>query len=266
MPSCLAIFAHPDDVEYFAAGTMLQLAQRGWELHYFDLCAGNGGSVQMDGPTTATVRLAEAQEAARILGAKFYPPVVNDMTLTFDIEVMRKVASVIRQSRADIVLTHALSDYMEDHMACARLATSAAFTHGMPNFDTVPPAATYGHDVTIDHAMPHGLRTPLRQKVRAGLYVDVGPVQDQARKALAAHASQKDWLDKSQGMDSYLHTLDKMSAAVGALSGKYPLAQGWCRHHHLGYSATEIDPLRSALGSDCVVDAVYEAALEQPLP
>ena len=223
MPSCLAIFAHPDDVEYFAAGTMLQLAKRGWELHYFDLCAGNGGSVQMDGPTTATVRLAEAQEAARLLGAKFYPPVVNDMTLTFDIEVMRKVAAVIRQSRADIVLTHALSDYMEDHMACARLATSAAFTHGMPNYDTVPPAQPYAHDVTIYHAMPHGLCTPLRQKVRAGLYVDVAPVQDQARQALAAHASQKDWLDKSQGMDSYLHTLDKMSAEVGALSGKYAL-------------------------------------------
>ena len=266
MPSCLAIFAHPDDVEYFAAGTMLQLAKRGWELHYFDLCAGNGGSVQMDGPTTATKRLAEAQEAARLLGAKFYPPVVNDMTLTFDIEVMRKVASVIRQTRADIILTHALSDYMEDHMACARLATSAAFTHGMPNFDTVPPATPYAHDVTIYHAMPHGLRTPLRQKVRAGLYVDVAPVQDQARQALAAHASQKDWLDKSQGMDSYLTTLDKMAAAVGALSGKYQLAQGWCRHLHLGYSASEIDPLRSALGSDCMVDAVYEAALEKPLP
>jgi LmbE family N-acetylglucosaminyl deacetylase len=247
MPSCLAIFAHPDDVEYFAAGTMLQLAKRGWELHYFDLCAGNGGSVQMDGPTTATVRLAEAQQAARLLGAKFYPPVVNDMTLTFDIEVMRKV-------------------YMEDHMACARLAVSAAFTHGMPNFDTVPPAQPYAHDVTIYHAMPHGLRTPLRQKVRAGLYVDVGPVQDQARQALAAHASQKDWLDKSQGMDSYLQTLDTMSAAVGSLSGKYALAQGWSRHLHLGYSAAEIDPLRSALGSDCLVDAAYEAALEHPLP
>jgi LmbE family N-acetylglucosaminyl deacetylase len=179
---------------------------------------------------------------------------------------MRKVASVIRQTRADIVLTHALSDYMEDHMACARLATSAAFTHGMPNFDTVPPAPTYAHDVTIYHAMPHGLRTPLRQKVRAGLYVDVGAVHDQARQALAAHASQKDWLDKSQGMDSYLLTLDKMAAAVGELSGKYQLAQGWCRHHHLGYSASDIDPLRSSLGSDCVVDAAYEAALDKPAP
>ena len=63
-------------------------------------------------------------------------------TLTFDIEVMRKVAAVIREARADIVLTHALSDYMEDHMACARLAVSAAFTHGMPNFETTPPTAT----------------------------------------------------------------------------------------------------------------------------
>jgi hypothetical protein len=44
------------------------------------------------------------------------------------------------------------------------------------------------------------------------------------------------------------------------------LAQGWCRHHHLGYSAANIDPLRSALGSDCMVDAVYEAALEKPAP
>ena len=26
---------------------------------------------------------------------------------------------------------------------------------------------------------------------------------------------------------------DKMAAAVGELSGKYKLAQGWCRHHHL---------------------------------
>jgi hypothetical protein len=57
-----------------------------------------------------------------------------------------------------------------------------------------------------------------------------------------------------------------MAAAVGELSGKYQLAQGWCRHLHLGYSAANIDPLRSALGSDCMVDAVYEAALEKPAP
>jgi hypothetical protein len=67
-------------------------------------------------------------------------------------------------------------------------------------------------------------------------------------------------------MDSYLDTLDKMAAAVGALSGRYALAQGWSRHLHLGYSAANIDPLRSALGSDCMIDVIYEAALEKPFP
>ena len=184
----------------------------------------------------------------------------------YGLPLLRRLAAVIREVRPAIVLTHPPQDYMEDHTETCRLAVSAAFVRGIPNFASVPRRPAWGGETVIYHAMPHGLCTPLRQKVRAGLYVDVGPVQDQARKALAAHASQKDWLDKSQGMDSYLHTLDKMSAAVGALSGKYALAQGWCRHHHLGYSASEIDPLRSALGSDCVVDAVYEAALEQLLP
>ncbi|MFZ9448692.1 MAG: PIG-L family deacetylase, partial [Alphaproteobacteria bacterium] len=34
MQSALAIFAHPDDIEFVAAGTLLQLKQRGWETHY----------------------------------------------------------------------------------------------------------------------------------------------------------------------------------------------------------------------------------------
>ena len=69
MPSALAIFAHPDDIEFVAAGTMLLLQERGWDLHYINLCTGNGGSVQMDGPTTTRKRLEEGKEAARILDA-----------------------------------------------------------------------------------------------------------------------------------------------------------------------------------------------------
>ena len=264
MPSCLAIFAHPDDVEYFAAGTMLQLAKRGWELHYFDLCAGNGGSVQMDGPTTATVRLAEAQEAARILGAKFYPPVVNDMTLTFDIEVMRKVASVIRQSRADIVLTHALSDYMEDHMNTSRLAVTASFTLGMPNFETIPPVTPVLKDLAIYHGMPHGLCDGLRRAVVPGGFVDTSEVHSTKIASLAAHASQKQWLDVSQGMNSYLVACNDMSLAVGRLSGRFEHAEGWRRHLHLGYASHEVDPLAEALGKKYFVNQSYEDSLVYP--
>lgn len=41
--------------------TMLLLQQRGWDLHYINLCTGNGGSVQMDGPTTTQKRLEEGK-------------------------------------------------------------------------------------------------------------------------------------------------------------------------------------------------------------
>jgi len=261
MPSVLAIFAHPDDIEFVATGTLLQLKQRGWDLHYLNLCNGCGGSVQMGPEETARKRLAEAQEAARVLGATFYPPIAKDLELTYDIGLLRKVSAVVRESQASIVLTHSPSDYMEDHMFACRLAVTAAFNHGIPNFQTDPPRDPYQHDVTVYHAMPHGLRDPLRKRVQAGAYVNTSTVHEQKRMALAAHESQKHWLDVSQGMDSYLISMDEMSQEVGRMSGHFEHAEGWRRHLHLGFSAAEIDPLKEALGVDCVINVEYEKGL-----
>ncbi len=262
MPSAIAITAHPDDIEFIAAGTLLLLKQAGWDIHYFNLSRGNCGSVQHDSETTARIRLEEAKEAARLLGARFHPPIANDMEIVYSPALLRQVAAVIREARASIVLTHSPVDYMEDHTSTCRLAVSAAFCHAMPNFATDPPQATYEGDVTVYHAMPHGLRTPLRQKVAAGAYVNTTAVHAQKRAALAAHHSQKHWLDVSQGMDSYLVSLNDMSREIGRLSGRFEYAEGWRRHLHLGFSATDSDPLQQALGADYVVNAAYEQGLE----
>lgn len=262
MPSALSIFAHPDDIEFMAAGTMLLLKQRGWEIHYMNLCNGNGGSVTMNAGETARKRLAEAQEAAGILGAKFHPPICNDLELSYDIGLLRKVLAVVRESRASIVLTHAPSDYMEDHMFASRLAVTAAFSHGIPNFQCDPPCEAYAHDVTVYHAMPRGLRDPLRRKVHAGMYVNTTAVHDVKRQSLAAHESQRHWLKVSQGMDSYLISLDEFSREVGTLSRKFKHAEGWRRHSHLGFSARETDPLADVLGEDCLIDLDYEKSLD----
>ncbi len=265
MPSVLALFAHPDDIEFVAASTMLLLAERGWDLHYMNLCSGNGGSVEMDGPTTARTRLAEAQEAARILGAAFYPPICDDLELTYTVPLLRKVAAVVRQAKPSIVLTHSPQDYMEDHMAACRLAVTAAFMHGIPNFPTDPPVDAFFHDVTVYHAMPHGLCDPLRRAIDAGLYVNTASVHARKREALAAHASQKNWLDVSQGMDSYLVSMDEAAAAVAKRAGRFDLAEGWRRHLHLGFSAQDIDPLAETLGDLSWVNPAYEARLN-PFP
>ena len=59
--TALAIFAHPDDIEYFGAGTLLLLREAGFETHYFNLSTGSCGSVEMDADETRRIRRAEAE-------------------------------------------------------------------------------------------------------------------------------------------------------------------------------------------------------------
>ena len=263
--SALAIFAHPDDIEFSAAGTLLLLRERGWKIHYFNLLSGCGGSVQTDASTTAATRLQEAQTAAGILEAKFYPPIAHDLELTYNVELLRRVAAVVREAAPSIILTHAPVDYMEDHMITCCLAVSAAFSHGIPSFRTDPMREAFFHDVAVYHALPHGLCDPLRHPVRAEAYVNTTSVHERKRAALAAHESQKHWLDVSQGMDSYLASMDVMSREVGRLSGQFEHAEGWRRHLHFGFSKSEIDPLREALGEDYRIDASYAVGLQRTL-
>lgn len=263
MPSAIAIFAHPDDIEFVAAGTLLLLKQRGWEIHYMNVSTGNCGSVEFNPARTRKVRFQEAKNAAKILGARFHPPLCDDLEIFHDLKTLRRLSAVIRESKAGIVLTHSPQDYMEDHMNTCRLAVTAAFTHGMPNFKSAPPRPVYAHDVTVYHAMPHGLCDPLRRRIIPGSFVNTTEVQATKLKALAAHRSQQGWLDASQGMNSYLKTMDDMSRQVGRLSGKFTHAEGWRRHLHLGFSATDSDPLAEALGKDCLINKAYEAALKR---
>ena len=80
-------------------------------------------------------------------------------------------------------------------------------------------------------------------------------MQGVKREALAAHTSQKEWLDATQGMDSYLDAGDDAARAVGRMSGRFGYAEGWRRYLHLGLSATDDDPLAGALGNAISIPA-----------
>ncbi|MBK7999047.1 MAG: PIG-L family deacetylase [Verrucomicrobia bacterium] len=262
MPSALAIAAHPDDIEFCMAGTLLLLKVAGWEIHYLNLSTGNCGSMTMNAARTRTVRRAEAKRAAKILGAHWHPPMCDDLEILYEVKTLHRLAAVIREVKPSVVLTHSPQDYMEDHMNTSRLAVTAAFSRGMPNFKTTPPRRPVDGDVTVYHAMPHGLRDGLRRRIVPGLFVNTASVHATKRESLAAHVSQKAWLDASQGMDSYLIAMDEMSAAVGKMSHRFEHAEGWRRHSHLGFSAAEIDPLAEVLKKNCLVNAAYERALQ----
>ncbi|MGV3756557.1 MAG: PIG-L deacetylase family protein [Verrucomicrobiota bacterium] len=259
--TAIAIAAHPDDIEFVMAGTLLQLKAAGWEIHYLNLSTGNCGSLEYSPAKTAKVRRKEAQNAAKILGAQWHAPMCDDLEIFYDLKTLRKLSAVIREVLPSIVLTHSPQDYMEDHMNTCRLAVTAAFTHGMPNFKSTPTRPVYQHDVTIYHAMPHGLCDGLRHRIVPGAYVNTTPVQETKLASLAAHKSQQGWLDASQGMNSYLQAMDDMSRAVGKLSKKFKHAEGWRRHLHYGFSANEVNPLADALGKNCLINKAYEKAL-----
>lgn len=247
MKSVFAIAAHPDDIEFVMSGTMMRLRDAGYELHYMNVANGCCGSTETDAQTTAAIRAGEAQAAAADLGATFHASLVNDLEIFYDRSTLLRVASVIRDVAPTIVLTHSPQDYMEDHMNTCRLAVTAAFSRGMPNFPVQPPREPFGHDVTVYHAQPHGHADGLRQPVRPDLFVDVTSLMDRKRHLLSLHASQKKWLDESQGMDSYLATMSDLCREVGALSGRFDYAEGWRRHSHLGFCGVDADPLRDAL-------------------
>ena len=265
-PSAIAIAAHPDDIEYVMAGTLLRLQEAGWDIHYLNLSSGNCGSLTMNREETARVRRMEAIRAAEILGASYHESIGDDLEIIYSAERVRQVAAVIREVSPQIVLTHSPQDYMEDHMETSRIAVTAAFAHSVPNFATLPsrdPSALEA-GITIYHAMPHGLRDGLRQRIGPGAYVDAGSVHGRKMRALAAHASQQHWLEHTQGMNSYLQVMEDMSREVGRMSGQFQLAEGWRRHLHHGFSRAESDPLAQALGIHCLIDPIYEDRLNHP--
>jgi N-acetylglucosamine malate deacetylase 1 len=260
-PVAIAIGAHPDDIEFYMAGTLVLLQLAGWEIHYLNVANGCCGSVQYDANKTRIVRRAEARRAARVLGAHFHASLCNDMEIFYELKLLRRLAAVIREVKPGIVLTHSPVDYMEDHTNTCRLVVSAAFAHAMPNFRSVPPRPTAEYDVTIYHAVPHSLRDPLRRLVVPEAFVNTATTQVAKRAALAEHKSQQNWLEASQGLDSLGAKVDEMARATGKLSKKFKFAEGWRRHLHYGFSATDIDPLRAALGKGFLLNKAYECGL-----
>jgi LmbE family N-acetylglucosaminyl deacetylase len=229
------------------AGTLLLLGRAGFECHYMTIANGNCGSVTLDANTLSGVRRRESEQAAAVLGATFHPSLVGDMEVMYEVGLLRKVAAVVREVEPVVLLLHSPVDYVEDHQNAARLGVSAAFSRAMRNFATTPPREPFGTDLAVYHAQPHGNVDLLGAAVRPSICVDISDVIEQKAQALACHVSQQEWLDTTQGMDSYVDSMKTLSSEVGRLSGQFAYAEGWRKRCHQGLSRKEIDPLADVL-------------------
>lgn len=256
----LAAGAHPDDIEFMMAGTMLLLGDAGALLHMWSLANGCCGTRTLGREQTIRLREEEARASAREAGATWHPPLTDDMAIFFNRELLARTSAVVREVRPDVMLVPSPYDYMEDHVNASRLLVTAAFARGMPNLVTEPPVEPYDSAVFVYHAMPHGLRDGLGRLSRPGLYVDVGGVLEKKRAMLAMHRSQSEWLEESQGMVSSLQAMESMCREVGEMSGRFEFAEGWTRHNPLGLGPREVDPLVELLGENCIADRDFEGS------
>ena len=243
----LAIHCHPDDIEFMMAGTLFLLKEAGCELYYMSLANGCYGSAEYSKEETIRIRREEAKQAATYLGADFYDSIADDLNVFYTPELIRKTMAVIREVLPDIILLPSPEEYMEDHINTSRVGVTAAFCRGMPNYPSIPERPAINNEVAIYHAMPYGLTDGLRRKIDPDFYIDIEGVIEQKTKMLRFHRSQKEWLDKSQGLDSYLMTMKDMCADMGKDSKEFQYAEGWRRHSHHGFSSKEIMPLEEIL-------------------
>ena len=138
-------------------------------------------------------------------------------------------------------------------MNTCRLAVTAAFARGMPNYATEPPRPPTDKPGGDDVACPTARQPrPVGNAGRAGnLRRRDGRTGRKIAGMLACHASQMQWLDQSQGMNSYLQEMHDLGREVGRMSGNFAVAEGWRKHLYRGFCDSEADPLIAAIGEYC---------------
>src|SRR5262245_5787827 len=122
----IAFGAHPDDAELKFAGTATLCAAQGHKVKLVAMTNGDVGHFSQAGGPLAQRRKAEVEACHAKLGVATDVFDIHDGELMPDLETRKKVANVIRDWQADIVLSHRPWDYHPDHRAVGQLAQDTA--------------------------------------------------------------------------------------------------------------------------------------------
>jgi len=251
----LVIACHPDDMEMMMGGSILLLKKAGCAIHCINVANGCAGSAELPPARIAAIRKKEAERSAELLGATLHPSLVDDLEVFYTQDLIRRVTALVRQVKPDMVFTQSLEDYMDDHMNTGKIASTATFLRNVNNYRSIPDEEAVFEDAMLYHSTPHILTDMVRRPIAPEMFVDVSSVIDEKEKLLACHASQKEWLDKTQGFDSYLKNMRSLCAEVGKMSGRFALAEGWRRHSYIGYTREDCNPLADLLKGLCAAAA-----------
>jgi LmbE family N-acetylglucosaminyl deacetylase len=130
----IAFGAHPDDCELKAAGTAAKWAKLGHKVKFVSVTNGDIGHWGMAGGPLAQRRTAETKRCAEILGIESEVLDIHDGELLPTLENRRTITRLIREWKADVVLSHRPNDYHPDHRNVGVLVQDAAYMVTVPYF------------------------------------------------------------------------------------------------------------------------------------
>lgn len=132
--------AHPDDAEYKSGGSAALWAQMGHKVKLVSVTNGDIGHWAMAGGPLAKRRTAESALVAERLGVTSQVLDIHDGELEATLENRRTITRLIRDWKADVVISHRPWDYHPDHRAVGELVQDSAYMVAVPFFcpDTPP--------------------------------------------------------------------------------------------------------------------------------
>ena len=190
----IAFGAHPDDAELKASGVAALWAAAGHKVKFVAMTNGDVGHFEQAGGPLAKRRTAEVAQCAKILGIENEVLDIHDGELVPSLENRQKVARLIREWQADIVMGHRPYDYHPDHRYTGVLMDDSAVVVVAPFFvpDTPPtprnPVFMYYSD---------GFQDP--KPFTPTIVVDIDAVADRKWRCVSAMPSQFGDRDSWQG-------------------------------------------------------------------
>jgi LmbE family N-acetylglucosaminyl deacetylase len=130
----IAFGAHPDDCELREGGCAAKWAALGHHVKFVSVTNGDIGHWNMAGGPLAKRRAAEVVETSKLLGIDHEVLDIHDGELMVTMENRRTICRLIREYKADIVISHRPNDYHPDHRYVGVLVMDAAYMVTVPFF------------------------------------------------------------------------------------------------------------------------------------
>jgi len=192
----LILGAHPDDAEYHAGGLAALYRGLGHTVKFVSVTDGSAGHHQTPPFDLARIRRAEAEAAARVIGAASEVWSFPDGRLETGLDVRERVIREIRTFAPDLVLTHRTCDYHPDHRAVGQAVQDASYMVTVPLI--VPEVPALRKDPVVAHMCDLFTRPTA---LRGDVVLDVGEQFETIVDMMACHESQVfQWLPYNEGV------------------------------------------------------------------